>query len=85
LPFVTQEHIESPGERWKVLVTGATGRVGFPIARALAGQPEIIIADEPEIPTPAGASETDSTVMPQSGAKNRTSSARSGKPYRFAA
>jgi UDP-glucuronate 4-epimerase len=41
LPFVTKEQIESPAERWKVLVTGATGRVGFPIARALAERHEV--------------------------------------------
>jgi UDP-glucuronate 4-epimerase len=28
-------------ERWKVLVTGATGRIGFPIARALAERHEV--------------------------------------------
>ncbi len=27
--------------RWRVLVTGATGRVGFPVARALAAQHEV--------------------------------------------
>ncbi|HVA05863.1 MAG TPA: NAD(P)-dependent oxidoreductase [Acidimicrobiales bacterium] len=28
-------------ERWRVLVTGATGRIGFPIARWLAGRHEV--------------------------------------------
>jgi len=33
---VDGDRLVPPGERWRVLVTGATGRVGFPIARALA-------------------------------------------------
>jgi hypothetical protein len=35
-------------------------------------------AEEPEMPAPAGASDIDSSVKPQSGAKKRTSRASSG-------
>ena len=31
----------------KILITGATGKIAFPIARALAIRPKIILADEP--------------------------------------
>jgi UDP-glucuronate 4-epimerase len=35
LPHVSDEEVPTP-DRWRVLVTGATGRIGFPIARELA-------------------------------------------------
>jgi UDP-glucuronate 4-epimerase len=41
VPAVTDSGEAPLAQRWKILVTGATGRIGFPIARALAQHHEV--------------------------------------------